>query len=42
MDKPNSRELDKLMVNTDVAYEAPFDVNDTLAEVLQWYSEGKG
>ena len=37
-----SGELDKLMVNTEVAYEAPFDVNDTLAEVLQWYSEGKG
>lgn len=32
-----SAELDKSMVNTDVAYEAPFDVNDTFAEVLQWY-----
>lgn len=30
-----SAELDKAMVNTEVAYEAPFDVNDTFAEVLQ-------
>ena len=30
-----SAELDKRMVNTEVAYEAPFDVNDTFAEVLQ-------
>lgn len=34
-----SAELDKSMVNTDVAYEVPFDVNDTFAEVLQWYIE---
>jgi len=33
-----SAELDKRMVNTDVAYEAPFDVNDTFAEVLRWYT----
>ena len=32
-----SAELDKSMVNTDVAYEAPFDVNDSFAEVLQWH-----
>ena len=32
-----SAELDKSMVNTDVAYEAPFNVNDTFAEVLQWH-----
>ena len=32
-----SAELDKSMVNTDVVYEAPFDVNDTFAEVLQWH-----
>ena len=32
-----SAELDKSMVNTDVAYEAPFDVNNTFAEVLQWH-----
>ena len=30
-----SAELDKRMVNTEVSYEAPFDVNDTFAEVLQ-------
>ena len=34
-----SAELDKRMVNTDVRYEAPFDVNDTFAEVLQWHAE---
>jgi hypothetical protein len=34
-----SAELDKYMVNTEVAYEAPFDVNDTFAEVLQWHTE---
>ena len=33
-----SAELDKCMVNTEVGYEAPFDVNDTFAEVLQWHS----
>ena len=31
-----SAELDKRMVNTEVCYEAPFDVNDSFAEVLQW------
>lgn len=30
-----SAELDKCMVNTEVSYVAPFDVNDTFAEVLQ-------
>ena len=30
-----SAELDRCMVNTEVSYEAPFDVNDTFAEVLQ-------
>ena len=30
-----SAELNKHMVNTEVVYEAPFDVNDTFAEVLQ-------
>ena len=34
-----SAELDKSMVNTEVVYEAPFDVNDTFAEVLQWHIE---
>lgn len=33
-----SAELDKAMVNTVVNYEAPFDVNDSFAEVLQWHS----
>ena len=32
-----SAELDKGMVNTEVGYEPPFDVNDTFAEVLQWH-----
>lgn len=32
-----SEELDKAMVNTEVAYEVPFDVNDSFAEVLQWH-----
>ena len=32
-----SAELDRCMVNTEVSYEAPFDVNDTFAEVLQWH-----
>lgn len=32
-----SAELDKRMVNTEVSYEAVFDVNDTFAEVLQWH-----
>ena len=32
-----SAELDRCMVNTEVCYEAPFDVNDTFAEVLQWH-----
>lgn len=32
-----SAELDKRMVNTEVSYEAPFDVNDTFADVLQWH-----
>lgn len=32
-----SAELDRQMVNTEVAYEAPFDVNDTFAQVLQWH-----
>lgn len=33
-----SAELDRAMVNTEVSYEAPFDVNDGFAEVLQWHS----
>ena len=37
-----SAELDKRMVNTEVAYEAPFDVNDTFAEVLRWHLSQSG
>ncbi len=33
-----SAELDKRMVNTEVSYDAPFDVNDTFAEILQWHA----
>lgn len=32
-----SAELDKRIVNTEVNYEAPFDVNETFAEVLEWH-----
>lgn len=32
-----SAELDRQLVNTEVVYEAPFDVNDTFADVLQWF-----
>lgn len=32
-----SAELDRQTVNTQVAYEAPFDVNDSFAEVFQWF-----
>ena len=32
-----SAELDKRTVNTEVCYEAPFDVNDTFADILQWH-----
>lgn len=34
-----SAELDKQMVNTEVDFDAPFDVNDTFAEIFQWYAE---
>ena len=32
-----SAELDKRMVITEVDYDAPFDVNDTFADILQWH-----
>ena len=35
-----SAELDKQMVNTEVDYEPPFDVNDTFSEVLASQTEG--
>ena len=34
-----SAELDRKMVNTEVFYEAPFDVNDSFAEALQQHME---
>lgn len=34
-----SASLDKCLVNTEVAYEPPFDVNDTFSEVLQWHMD---
>lgn len=37
-----SAELDRCMVNSEVAYEAPFDVNDSFATVFEAYLEGQG
>lgn len=34
-----SAELDRCMVNSEVAYEAPFDVNDSFASVFEAYLE---
>ena len=34
-----SAELDRRLVNTQVAYEEPFDVNETFAEILQWHMD---
>ena len=34
-----SAQLDMAMVNTQVHYTAPFDVNDTFCEVLRWHTE---
>ena len=34
-----SSQLDISLVNTQVAYQPPFDVNDTFAEVLQWHMD---
>ena len=34
-----SAELDKCLVNTEVAFEAPFDVNDTFSEVFAMFME---
>ena len=34
-----SAELDKHTVVTEVRYEAPFDVNDSFADILQWHME---
>ena len=37
-----SAELDKCMVITEVAYDAPFDVNDSFAEILRQFTETGG
>ena len=34
-----SSELDRCLVNSEVAYEAPFDVNDSFAEIFGAYAE---
>ena len=34
-----SAELDRLLVNTQVCYEEPFDVNDTFADILRQYMD---
>ena len=37
-----SAELDRCLVNSDVVYEAPFDVNDSFAEIFGAYAEEQG
>jgi len=37
-----SSELDRCMVNSEVAYEAPFDVNDSFAEVFEAFAQRPG
>lgn len=37
-----SAQLDRCLVNSDVAYEAPFDVNDSFAEIFAAYAENEG
>ena len=36
-----SSELDRCLVNSEVAYEAPFDVNDSFAEIFGAYAEAQ-
>ena len=36
-----SAELDRCMVNSDVAYEAPFDVNDSFAEIFSAFADAQ-
>lgn len=36
-----SAEMDRHLVNAEVAYQPPVDVNDTFSEVLAWYAQGK-
>ena len=37
-----SAELDRCLVNSEVAYEAPFDVNDSFAEIFSAFAEAQG
>ena len=37
-----SAELDRCLVNSEVAYEAPFDVNDSFAEVIDAFVDSQG
>ena len=37
-----SSELDRCLVNSEVAYEAPFDVNDSFAEIFSEFAEAQG
>ena len=37
-----SAELDRRLVNSEVAYEAPFDVNDSFAEIFSAFAEAQG
>lgn len=37
-----SAELDRCLVNSEVAYEAPFDVNDSFAEIFSEFAEAQG
>ena len=37
-----SAELDRCMVNSEVAYEAPFDVNDSFSEIFGAFVDAQG
>ena len=37
-----SAELDRCLVNSEVAYDAPFDVNDSFAEIFSAFAEAQG
>lgn len=37
-----SAELDRCLVNSEVAYEAPFDLNDSFAEIISAFAEAQG
>ena len=36
-----SAELDRCLVNSEVAYEAPFDVNDSFAEIFSAFADAQ-